>query len=89
LVVPFTRTFERIGTRVLIGYDASREAARAVGGTIPLLGRAEAVTVLTIDAEGRRHGGLRDPALDLTAGVEGAGAEARHLKSAVTATISR
>src|SRR6476660_6956423 len=51
LVVPFTGSFGRFGTRVLVGWDASREAARAVKDAMPLLARAEAVTVLTIDAE--------------------------------------
>lgn len=49
LVVPRTRWFEGIGDAALIGWNGSREAARAMHDALPLLGRAAAVTVLTID----------------------------------------
>ena len=37
LVVPYVGTFEQIGRRVLVGWDASREATRAVNDAMPLL----------------------------------------------------
>src|SRR5262249_12845677 len=60
LVVPYAGHFETIGRRVLIGWNASREAARAVQDAMPLLAAAEMVTVLMIDPrEGpREHGEL-------------------------------
>ena len=65
LVVPFTGHFERLGARVLVGWDASREAARAVRDAMPLLARAEAVTVLTIDAEQSPFGHGEIPGADI------------------------
>jgi len=65
LVVPFTGHFERIGTRVLVGWNASREAARAVRDAMPLLASAEAVTVLVIDAEQSPFGHGEIPGADI------------------------
>lgn len=58
LTIPCIGHFGRIGQRMLIGWNASREAARAVNDAMPLLIAADAVTVLTIDAEQslRPHG---------------------------------
>ena len=50
LVVPYAGQFETVGRRVLIGWNASREATRAVSDAMPLLMAADIVTVLTIDA---------------------------------------
>ena len=60
LVVPYAGKFEQIGQRVLVGWDASREAIRAVSDAIPLLAAASSVTVMTIDAGQTlgRHGEL-------------------------------
>ena len=80
LVVPYAGDFEVVGRRVLIGWNASREATRAVNDAMPLLMAADAVTVLTIDArEGAdRHGEL--PGADISLHL------ARH---GVTAEIER
>ena len=49
LVVPAAGRFETTGRRVLIGWNASREAARAVNDALPLMAQAEAVTVLAVN----------------------------------------
>lgn len=49
LVVPSAGRFETAGRRVLVGWNASREAARAVNDALPLLAQAEAVTVLAVN----------------------------------------
>jgi hypothetical protein len=49
LVVPYAGNFDNLGRRVLVGWNATREAARAVNDAMPLLAGAEIVTVLTID----------------------------------------
>jgi nucleotide-binding universal stress UspA family protein len=49
LVVPYAGTWTAIGRRVMIGWNASREATRAVNDAMPFLVAAETVTVLTID----------------------------------------
>lgn len=67
LAVPFAGEYPSVGRRVLVGWNASREAARALHDAIPLLTRAEAVTVLAINP---RHGigGHGDvPAADVAA----------------------
>jgi nucleotide-binding universal stress UspA family protein len=48
LVVPYAGTFEAVGRRVLIAWDGSREAARAVHDALPLIAAAEAATVITV-----------------------------------------
>jgi len=48
LVVPYAGVFESVGKRVLVAWDDSREAVRAVNDALPLLGEAEAVTVMSI-----------------------------------------
>lgn len=49
LVVPHSGRFETLGQRVLIGWNAKREAARAVGDALPLLKDAQSVTVLVVN----------------------------------------
>ncbi len=83
LVVPYAGHFERIGQRVVIGWDASREATRAVNDALPLLAAAERVTVLAIDPrEGRdAHGEV--PGADISLHL------ARHgVKAAIERTVS-
>jgi nucleotide-binding universal stress UspA family protein len=48
LVIPYAGTFDTVGKRVLIAWDGSREAVRAVNDALPLLGEAEAVTVMFV-----------------------------------------
>ncbi len=49
LVVPYVGRFGTVGRRVLVGWNGSREAARAVADAMPLLERARLVTLLAID----------------------------------------
>jgi len=48
LVVPYAGTFARVGTRVLVAWDGTREANRALHDALPLIGSAEAVTVMHV-----------------------------------------
>ena len=83
LIVPYAGHFETIGHRVLIGWNASREATRAVNDAMPLLAAADVVTVLTIDArEGPdAHGEL--PGADISLHL------ARHgVKAEIERTVS-
>ena len=47
LVVPYTGSFATTGRRVLIGWNAGREAARAVNDALPLITAADMVCVLS------------------------------------------
>ncbi len=55
LVVPYAGGWAEIGRRVLVGWDASREATRAVNDAMPLLAGAQSVTVLAIDPTAAAH----------------------------------
>jgi len=45
LVLPYAGRFERVGTRVLVAWNDSREATRAVSDALPMLQRASQVEV--------------------------------------------
>jgi nucleotide-binding universal stress UspA family protein len=49
LVVPHAGRFETIGTRMLLAWDGSREAARAAADALPFLRRASTVHVVNFD----------------------------------------
>jgi len=52
LLTPYAGRFSTIGTRAIIGWNASPQAARAVHDALPLLGKASSVTVVVVDPEG-------------------------------------
>ena len=53
LIVPRSGAYPNIGTRAVIAWNASKEAARATFDALPFLQRAEIVKVLAIDPECR------------------------------------
>jgi nucleotide-binding universal stress UspA family protein len=64
LAVPYAGKFGTTGTRILVAWKPGREATRAVHDALPLLERADAVTVLVIDPEeDRAHG--EEPGADI------------------------
>ncbi len=65
IVVPRFGEFPKAGERVMVAWDASREAARAVADALPVLQRAEQVLTFSVDPEerGDRHGPI--PGADL------------------------
>lgn len=58
LTVPYAGNFAAIGKRVLIAWNASREATRAVTDAMPFLRRAESVQVVVINPESGEHGAM-------------------------------
>jgi len=64
LLLP-SETPPTIGRRIVVAWNASREATRAVADALPLLARAEAVEVLVVDPE--RHPGIHgeEPGADV------------------------
>jgi len=57
LFVPYAGRFASLGARVLVAWNASREAARAVSDALPFLTRAKRVEVVAFDPErSREHG---------------------------------
>jgi nucleotide-binding universal stress UspA family protein len=66
LVVPFTGAPQNIGRNVIVGWDGSREAARALSDALPLISQADVVNVMVINPDRRRekHGEL--PGADIS-----------------------
>lgn len=52
LVVPYAGSHAGCGRRIMVAWNGSREAARAVGDAIPMLTRADSVVVFGSDPEG-------------------------------------
>ncbi len=65
LVVPYAWKPTQVATRVLIGWDASREATRAVNDAMPLLTRANAVKVLVVNGRPSDSGHGEVPGADI------------------------
>ncbi len=65
LVVPYAGSWTETGRRVLVGWDASREATRAINDAMPLLAAAQSVTVLAIDPPGGPQGHGEVPGADI------------------------
>jgi nucleotide-binding universal stress UspA family protein len=76
LAVPYAGRHQAFGTRALIAWNASREAARAVHDALPLLAAAEQVVVLAVDAPEAGHIPGADIATHLA--HHGVHVEARH-----------
>lgn len=65
LVVPYAGKFDKVGEHVLVAWNASAEAARAVNDALPLIAAADKVTVLSINPKSTRgHGEV--PGADIT-----------------------
>jgi nucleotide-binding universal stress UspA family protein len=65
LVVPYIGAPASLGEQVTVAWDASREAARAVNDAMPLLERARAVKVVTINPRQRPFGHGEEPGADI------------------------
>jgi len=80
LAVPFAGDFPVIGEHVLIAWNASREAARAVNDALPLIANAKKVTVLAINPRSGIGGHGDVPAADISLHLarHGLKAEAAH-----------
>ena len=75
LVVPYAGHFPSVGRKVLVGWNGSRESARAVNDALPLLASAESVLLLAFQREARAEpGGL--PPLDVVAHLAAHGVQA-------------
>jgi nucleotide-binding universal stress UspA family protein len=67
LLVPYIGRIKTLGTNVLVAWNASREATRAVTDALPLLKRAAKVTVMVVRprADAKAHGDI--PGADIAA----------------------
>jgi nucleotide-binding universal stress UspA family protein len=67
LVVPYIGAPATIGRRVVVAWDASREAARAVSDAMPILEQASSVVVVSIDPKSTPLGHGEVPGADIGA----------------------
>lgn len=65
LIVPDTKVVAGVGDRVLVAWNASREARRAITDAMPFIAMAKAVTILVIDADKGIHYYGEEPGADL------------------------
>src|SRR6266436_5692347 len=82
IVFPTRGTVSRV-RRILVAWNARREAIRAVSDALPLLVRADAVGVLVIDPERHQAGHGQEPGADIARHLarHGAQVEVRRLSS--------
>jgi nucleotide-binding universal stress UspA family protein len=83
LVLPIHGKALTVGKRIIVAWNATREARRAVRDAMPLLSAAESVIILVIDPERQRHRFRNAPGVDLAhyLGLHGVHVEISQLKS--------
>lgn len=80
LVIPYSGSFPAIGKTVLVAWDASRLATRAVNDALPLLVAAKKVSVLAVNPHGGDgHGQIPSADICLHLARHGVNVEAEHL----------
>jgi len=65
LIIPNSGQYERVGDRVLVAWNARREAARAVFDALPVLQRAKEVRVVWVNPQSERETAQDVPAADI------------------------
>lgn len=65
LAIPFAGNFKSIGKRVLVGWNASREASRALHDALPLIAKAETATVFLANPKRGLGGHGEEPGADI------------------------
>ncbi|GLU33756.1 universal stress protein [Trinickia caryophylli] len=75
LFMPYAGVCATVGTRVLVAWDGSREAARAIGDAMPFICRAKQTTVVAIDALEDEPPESRLPGADIAAAIARHGAQ--------------
>jgi nucleotide-binding universal stress UspA family protein len=65
LVIPYIGPAATLGQRITVAWSASREAARAVNDALPLLARAQAVDVVTVNPRETAFGHGEEPGADI------------------------
>lgn len=81
LVIPYAGNFPKVGERVLVAWNASAQAIRAVNDALPLLDRAKKVIILAVNPKNgpRGHGEVPGADIALHLARHGIKAEASHV----------
>jgi nucleotide-binding universal stress UspA family protein len=78
LFIPYAGRFQSVGARVMVAWNASREAARAVSDALPFLTRAQRVEIIAFDPERGDHGEVPTADIALWLARHGVKATASH-----------
>jgi nucleotide-binding universal stress UspA family protein len=83
IVVPYAGRFPTVGERVLVGWNGSREATRAVHDALPLLLGAQLVHVMAVNPRGGMagHGDIPGADICLHLSRHGVNAVCEHIQS--------
>jgi nucleotide-binding universal stress UspA family protein len=81
LIIPHSGTFETIGRHIMVAWDGSRLATRAVNDGISLMEKADKVDVLAVDPKNAHHGDIPGADISLHLARHDINAEAEHLVS--------
>ncbi len=65
LIIPYVGKFDTIGKRIVIAWDASKEAARAVTAAVPLLQTAETVKIVIFNPSAERKEHEKEPGSEI------------------------
>ena len=81
LVIPHVGEYSTIGKRIMVAWDASRLATRAVNDALPFMADAKKVTVMAINPHGGEEGHGEIPSADICLHLarHGINAEAQHI----------
>ena len=83
IVVPYAGRFDAVGRNVMVAWNATREAARAVNDAMPILAKAANVTVFSVNPPDKDVGGPAVPGADIALHL------ARHgVKAEASSTVS-
>jgi nucleotide-binding universal stress UspA family protein len=75
LIVPPDWKADSIGKRVVVAWDASREATRALGDAAAFTAAADAITIVTVDAKPKAFGHGDQPGANIAAHLSRRGAK--------------
>lgn len=81
LLVPHIGAYPHIGDRVMVAWDSSRLATRAVNDALPLIAKAKKVVVMAVNPSGGAEGHGEIPSADICLHLarHGINAEAQHV----------
>lgn len=65
LLIPYAGVFASIGTNVMVAWDGSREATRAVHDALPMLKAAKQTVIVTVNGMNRDSADSRIPGADI------------------------
>jgi nucleotide-binding universal stress UspA family protein len=65
LVVPYAGTFPKVGRKVMVAWNGSREATRAVNDSLPLLQKADQVEIMAVNPRNGSRGHGDVPGADI------------------------